>query len=141
MARNREWAWHHAGGADAGFLAIGIELVVKTRLASGGGAGAEIELKHTKLRMGIKQALLISMLQRPEGVTMHEIVSATGSLGPATDGDELSGEVLSINTQPCLLRGLRGHGATSFDAQLRGGRAFDMICQIEIGILGQKRGR
>ena len=64
---------------DAGLGAIGIwPVVVKTRVASRGGANAEIEVKHTPLRTGTKQALLISMLQRPEGVTMQEIVAATG---------------------------------------------------------------
>ncbi len=64
---------------EAGLLAIGIEpVVVKTRVASYGVANAEPELKHPTLRTGTKQALLISILQRPQGVSMQEIVAATG---------------------------------------------------------------
>ena len=64
---------------DAGLLAIGIQLVVvKTRVASRGGANAPHGVKHPTIRTGTKQALLISMLRRPEGVTMPEIVAATG---------------------------------------------------------------
>ncbi|MEI2686631.1 MAG: DUF3489 domain-containing protein [Cypionkella sp.] len=47
-------------------------------MASRGGAEAEPEVKHPTLRTGTKQALLISMLQRPEGATMQEIIAATG---------------------------------------------------------------
>lgn len=64
---------------DAGLLSIGIEpVVVKTRVANCGVANAEPEVKHPILRTGTKQALLISMLRRPEGVNMPEIVAATG---------------------------------------------------------------
>ena len=64
---------------DAGLLAIGIEpVVVKTSAVSRAGANAEPEVKHPTLRTGTKQALLISMLLRPQGVSMQEIVAATG---------------------------------------------------------------
>jgi hypothetical protein len=64
---------------EAGLLAIGIEPVaVKTTAAIRDGAEAEPEVKHPTLRTGTKQALLISMLQRPEGTTMQEIIAATG---------------------------------------------------------------
>ena len=60
-------------------LAIGIEpVVVKTRVASCGVANAEPEVEHPILRTGTKQALLIAMLQRPNGATIAEIVAATG---------------------------------------------------------------
>ena len=63
----------------AGLLAIGIQpVVVKTRVASRGGANAPHGVKHPTMRTGTKQALLISMLRRPEGVTMPEIVAVTG---------------------------------------------------------------
>ena len=63
---------------EAGLLAIGIEpMVMKTRVASRGVANAEPEVKHPTLRTVTKQALLISMLQRPQGVSMQEIVAAT----------------------------------------------------------------
>ena len=62
----------------AGLLAIGIEpVVVKTRVASRGGAHAPHRMKHPTMRTGTKQALLISMLRRPEGATMAEIIAAT----------------------------------------------------------------
>jgi len=63
---------------DAGLLAIGIQpVVVKTRVASHGGANASHGVKHPTMRTGTKQALLISMLRRPEGATMAEIIAAT----------------------------------------------------------------
>ena len=63
---------------DAGLLAIGIEpMVVKTIVASRGGAHAPHRMKHPAMRTGTKQALLISMLRRPEGATMAEIIAAT----------------------------------------------------------------
>jgi hypothetical protein len=63
----------------AGLQVIGIEpVVVKISVASHGGASAQSDAKHPPLRTGTKQALLISMLRRPEGVTMPEIVAATG---------------------------------------------------------------
>jgi hypothetical protein len=64
---------------DAGLLAIGIEpVVVKTSVASRGGASAQPDVKHPTLRTGTKQALLIAILQRPDGATMAEIIAATG---------------------------------------------------------------
>ncbi len=64
---------------EAGLLAIGIEpMVVKTTAAIHDGVEAEPEVKHPTLRTGTKQALLISMLQRPEGTTMQEIIAVTG---------------------------------------------------------------
>ena len=84
--RKNEPLWRDTGDGhgttlvvtEAGLLAIGIEpMVVKTRVASCGVANADPEVKHPTLRTGTKQALLISMLQRPQGVTMQEIVAAT----------------------------------------------------------------
>ena len=63
----------------AGLLAIGIQpVVVKKSMASHVGSSAQPEAKHPTPRTGTKQALLIAMLQRAEGVTMLEIVAATG---------------------------------------------------------------
>lgn len=85
--RRNEPLWRETGDGqgttlvvtDAGLLAIGIEpVVVKTRVAKFCVANAEPEVKHPTLRTGTKQALLISMLQRPQGVSMQEIVAATG---------------------------------------------------------------
>ena len=64
---------------DAGLLAIGIEpLAMKAGVASRGGVKAQPEVKHPTLRTGTKQALLIAMLQRPDGATIAEIIAATG---------------------------------------------------------------
>jgi len=64
---------------DAGLLAIGIEpMAVKTRVASCRVANADPEVIHRMSRKGTKQALLIAMLQRPDGATMAEIIAATG---------------------------------------------------------------
>lgn len=85
--RRNEPLWRETGDGhgttlvvtDAGLLAIGIEpVVVKTIVASRGGAHAPHRMKHPTMRTGTKQALLISMLRRPEGVNMPEIVAATG---------------------------------------------------------------
>ena len=63
---------------DAGLLAIGIEAaVVKKVVAVRDGVKVEPEVKQPTLRAGTKQALLIAMLQRPEGATMQEIITAT----------------------------------------------------------------
>ena len=63
---------------DAGLLAIGIEpVVVKTVIAIRQDAKAEPELTLPTLRTGTKQALLVAMLQAPEGATMEEIIAAT----------------------------------------------------------------
>jgi hypothetical protein len=85
--RRNEPHWRETGDGhgttlvvtEAGLLAIGIEpVVVKTRVAKFGVAIAETEVKHPTLRTGTKRALLISMLQRPQGVSKQEIVAATG---------------------------------------------------------------
>jgi hypothetical protein len=62
---------------DAGMLAIGIEpVVVKNMIAICDGTKVKPDLKHRTLRRGTKQALLITMLERPEGATMQEIIAA-----------------------------------------------------------------
>jgi hypothetical protein len=85
--RRNEPLWRETGDGhgttlvvtDAGLLAIRNEaVVVKTSVASHGGANAEPEVKHPTLRTGTKQALLITMLRRAEGATMPEIIAATG---------------------------------------------------------------
>lgn len=64
---------------EAGLLAIGIEPVVaKTVLAIREHAAKTPAAKPPIRRAGTKQALLISMLRRPEGVTMPKIIAATG---------------------------------------------------------------
>ncbi len=64
---------------DAGLLAIGTEpVVVKTVVAIREHAKAEPVAKRPTLRPGTKQAMLIAMLQRPEGAAISEIVAETG---------------------------------------------------------------
>lgn len=65
---------------DAGLLAIGIDPVVVQTMAAirvKARAGAQAEPKAPVPRRGTKQALLISMLQAPEGATLAEITAAT----------------------------------------------------------------
>ena len=63
----------------AGLLAIGIEPVVAQTVAviRKRVAGAP-EGKPPTLRTSTKQAMLIAMLQAPEGATMETIIAATG---------------------------------------------------------------
>jgi hypothetical protein len=64
---------------DAGLLAIGIEpVMVKAVVALSEHAAKATPPKLPTQRAGTKQAMLIEMLQRPEGVTIAEMVAATG---------------------------------------------------------------
>jgi len=64
---------------DAGLLAIGIEpVVVKTVVAMREHAAKAAAPKPPTQRVGTKQAMLIALLQRPEGASIAEIVEATG---------------------------------------------------------------
>jgi len=64
---------------DAGLLAIGIEpAVVKTMAAIRTHAAQPPAPKPPTPRTGTKQAQIITLLQRPEGATIAEIVEATG---------------------------------------------------------------
>ena len=64
---------------DAGMLAIGIEpAVVKTMAAIRTNAAQPPAPKPPTPRTGTKQAQIITLLQRPEGATIAEIVEATG---------------------------------------------------------------
>ena len=66
---------------DAGLLAIGSEpVVVKTMTAMREHAAKAAVPKPPNQRVGTKQALLIALLQTPEGATKDEIVAATGWL-------------------------------------------------------------
>ena len=73
--------------SDAGLLAIGIEpVVVKTLIAIREHAAKAAAPKPSSLRIGTKQAMLIAMLQRPEGASIAEIVAATGWMGHSARG-------------------------------------------------------
>jgi len=72
---------------DAGLLAIGIEpVVVKTVTAMREDATAEPNAKLPTHRAGTKQALLIAILQAPDGTTMDEIIAATQWLAHTARG-------------------------------------------------------
>ena len=70
----------------AGLLAIGIEPVVKTKIAIHEDAAEIPVTKLPTLRAGTKQAMLITLLRAPEGATMDEIVAATGWLAHTARG-------------------------------------------------------
>lgn len=64
---------------DAGLLAIGIEpVVVATVMAILKHASVTPEVKQPTQRGGTKQAMLIEMLQSPDGATMEAIIASTG---------------------------------------------------------------
>ena len=72
---------------DAGLLAIGIEpVVVKTVVAIREHAAKAAASKSPTRREGTKQAMLIALLQRPEGASIAEIVAATGWMGHTARG-------------------------------------------------------
>ena len=72
---------------DAGLLAIGLEPVVeKTEVAMREHAAEAAVPKPPIQREGTKQAMLIAMLQRPEGASIAEIVAATGWMGHSARG-------------------------------------------------------
>jgi hypothetical protein len=81
--RKSEPLWRETGDGhgttlvitDAGLLAIGI---VKTVAAIRARAAQTPMPKPPIPRAGTKQAMLISLLQRPEGASMDQIVTATG---------------------------------------------------------------
>jgi hypothetical protein len=94
--RRGEPLWRETGdghgttlvATEAGLEAIGIEPVVaravtKSRNAGSNPAGspetgpAAVAVKPN-IRAGTKQAMLIAMLQTPEGATMEAIIAATG---------------------------------------------------------------
>ncbi|MCV2449555.1 DUF3489 domain-containing protein [Paracoccus sp. DMF] len=72
---------------DAGLLAIGIEPVADEAMAAIREDPANPPaLKQPTQRAGTKQAMLIAMLQRPEGASIAEIVAATGWMGHSARG-------------------------------------------------------
>ena len=93
--RRNEPLWREKGdghgttlvATEAGLLAIGIEpVVVKTVVAIRENAAKTPAPKPRAQRAGTKQAQIISMLQRPEGATIAEIVVATGWLAHSARG-------------------------------------------------------
>ena len=84
--RRSEPLWRETGDGhgttlvvtDAGLLAIGIEPVVKTAVATGKHAVEAASPKVRTVRAGTKQATLIAMLRAQGGATIEEIMAATG---------------------------------------------------------------
>ena len=84
--RRNEPLWRETGDGhgttlavtDAGLLAIGIEpAVVKAVVTIREHAAKTPAAKPPTLRAGTKQAVIIALLERPEGATIVEIVAAT----------------------------------------------------------------
>jgi hypothetical protein len=84
--RRNEPLWYETGDGqgttlvvtDAGLLAIGIEpVMVKTLVAIRQHATEAPEAQLPTPRSGTKQAMLVAMLQAPEGATMEEVTAAT----------------------------------------------------------------
>lgn len=93
--RRNEPLWRETGDGhgttlivtEAGLLAIGIEpMVVKTVVDIREHAVKVAATKPPTQRAGTKQAMLIGMLQRPEGASIAEIVEATGWMGHSARG-------------------------------------------------------
>jgi hypothetical protein len=93
--RRNEPLWRETGDGhgttlvvtDAGLLAIGIEPeVVKTVVAIREHAAKTAAPKPSSQRAGTKQAMLIAMLQTPEGATIAEIVAVTGWMAHTARG-------------------------------------------------------
>ena len=71
---------------DAGLLAIGIEPAMTQRISADHKcAGDTTPIKQPIQRAGTKQAMLITMLQAPDGATMEEIIAATRWLAHYAD--------------------------------------------------------
>ncbi|WP_019956204.1 DUF3489 domain-containing protein [Yoonia vestfoldensis] len=117
--RQCELLWRETGDGhgttlvvtDAGLLAIGVKpVVVTTAMAILKQASVPPEAKQTTQRAGTKQAMLIEMLQSPDGATIAEIVGATGWLAHTARG-VISGVLkkklgLAITTTKVDVRGL-----------------------------------
>ena len=64
---------------DAGLLAIGIDPIVTQRIVADHKRAGETTLTNQPIqRAGTKQAMLIALLQAPDGATMDTIMAATG---------------------------------------------------------------
>ena len=95
ILRRGEPLWRETGDGhgttlvvtDAGLLTIGIEPVAVQAMAAVRKDAAEASVpKPPTQRAGTKQAMLIALLQAPEGATMDEIVAATGWLAHTARG-------------------------------------------------------
>lgn len=116
--RRGEPLWRETGDGDGttlvvtdtGLLAIGIEpVVVKTVVAIREHAAKTPAAKPPTQRAGTKQAMLISMLQRPEGVSIPEIVEATGWMSHSARG-AISGVLKKKLALPVTAEKVDGRG-------------------------------
>jgi hypothetical protein len=95
---------------DAGLLAIGIEpVVVKTEAAFRDHAAKASDQKPPTQREGTKQAMLITMLQHPDGASIAEIVAATGWMGHSARG-AISGVLKKKLALPVTSGKIEGRG-------------------------------
>ena len=102
---------------DAGLLAIGIEPVMasavtalrKTQLDADPQPTAADTPKPVTIRTGTKQAQIIALLQRPEGATIAEMVTATGWLAHTLRGS-ISGALKKKLGLPITAEKVEGKG-------------------------------
>ena len=116
--RRSEPLWRETGDGhgttlvvtDAGLLAIGIEpVVVKTEVAFRDHAAKASDQKPPTQREGTKQAMLITMLQHPDGASIAEIVAATGWMGHSARG-AISGVLKKKLALPVTSGKIEGRG-------------------------------
>ena len=116
--RRNEPLWRETGDGhgttlvvtDAGLLAIGIEpVVVKTEVAFRDHAAKASDQKPPTQREGTKQAMLITMLQHPDGASIAEIVAATGWMGHSARG-AISGVLKKKLALPVTSGKIEGRG-------------------------------
>lgn len=122
-SRRAEPMWRETGdgfgttliATEAGLEAIGIEPVAASTLAGLRKAKAAQTPDDTEaakpvaLRAGTKQAQIIAMLQRPEGVTIPEMVEATGWLAHTVRGS-ISGALKKKLGRPITAEKVEGRG-------------------------------
>jgi hypothetical protein len=94
---------------DAGLLTIGIAPVVVKPVAAIREHAAKTAALKPSLRTGTKQAMLIAMLQRPEGASIAEIVEATGWMGHSARG-AISGVLKKKLALPVTAEKVDGRG-------------------------------
>ncbi len=108
---------------DAGLAAIGIEPVVASAVASARKAKSKPELvqmpddndtkKPVNIRAGTKQAQIIAMLQRPDGASIVEIVTASGWLAHTVRG-LISGALKKKLGLPITAEKVEGRGTVYY---------------------------
>ena len=108
---------------DAGLLAIGIEPMVAIAVASARKMKSKPELvqipddtdtkKPVNIRAGTKQAQIIAMLQRPEGASIVEIVTASGWLAHTVRG-LISGALKKKLGLPITAEKVEGRGTVYY---------------------------